>query len=166
MWRWLALAEEFTFQDLIAALQDAVIQANLIAQKAALRNLDEFFDANHNPRTVDVNLPSHTSDSGYVTVAVPVIALVPLASTVLDRLKVGFDVQFSTLMKQALESATPEAVFAQAIRTPERHNLWSLFSRNQEASSANVAHVEIELKGTEPPEALARINDYLLRYLP
>lgn len=160
------MAEEFTFQDLIAALQDAVIQANLIAQKAALRNLDEFFDANHNPRTVEVNLPSHQTESGYITVAIPVIALVPLASTVMDHLSVAFDVQFSTLMKSTLESENPEAVFTQAIRPPERHNLWSLFSRAQNGSTANTARVEIQLKGAEPPEALARINDYLLRYLP
>jgi hypothetical protein len=158
------IPDEFVFQDLIAALQDAVIQANAIAQKAALRSLDEYFDENHNPRTVTINLPSRTEAQKVQTVTIPVITLVPLSGTVIDRLSVAFDVQFSSLMREAVQAGNGPALFAQAVRPPERHRLLSLFARRNEPQ--NTAHIEIQLKGTDPPEALVRINDDLLRYLP
>ncbi|KEO80843.1 DUF2589 domain-containing protein [Tumebacillus flagellatus] len=160
------MAEEFVFHDLLAAIKDSVIQANSAAQQSSLESILTWFEKDGSPKMTEILLPSMRPDAPVESIKIPLITLIPLSSTKIDRMTVEFNVQFADLITKSDDSPFKQSSLGAAVEPSNQKDLTSNFARRGKDSEPNLARIQIEIKGTEPPEALMRINDHLLKYLP
>ncbi|MBL0389506.1 DUF2589 domain-containing protein [Tumebacillus sp. ITR2] len=161
------MAEQFVFHDLLAAIKDSVIQANAAAQQSSLESILTWFEKDGSPKMTQIMLPSTQPGQSVETIQIPLITLIPLSSTKIDRLTVEFNVQFADLIAKTDNNPFKQSSLGATVETPpNQKDLTSSFARRGKDSEPNLARIQIEIQGTEPPEALLRINDYLMKYLP
>jgi hypothetical protein len=146
------MAEQPIFDDLLGAIQSAIIQAQSTSQHQCLALLKEYFDESNKPIMIEMKVPSFSPSSidGYETILVPKLSLVPLSSLRLKELGVKFKVQFSELMKGGEQR--------------KGHTLSAMLPFGK--SENQMADVEIKFEGTEPPEGVLKINQHLIKFLP
>lgn len=160
------MAEEFVFHDLLAAIKDSVIQANAAAQQSSLESILTWFEKDGSPKMTEILMPTIYPDEPVQRIQIPLITLIPLSSTKIDKLSVEFNVQFSELIKKTENPMKRNSLGTTVEMPPDQKDLTSSFARRSKDSEPNLARIQIEITGTEPPEALLRINDYLMKYLP
>jgi hypothetical protein len=146
---------ELIFEDLITAIQGAIVKAGVVLQTQHRANFESFFDKDtKKPILTTIKIPIYNKDSvEYQDVHLPTICLVPLSSSRMREFKVKFNVIFSQLMQNT--------------DTETQNKLKTLFPRSFFHKKDNeMAEVEITFEGTEPPEGLMKINDYLVKFFP
>lgn len=141
------------FDDLISAIQEAVVRAHQSSEQQHLRLIDRFVDPDSGqPQVVTLNLPyldPHQDQVQYKAVQVPKICLVPFNSIRIKDIQVTAEVEF-----QNVKSESGQPKLTARLRG-------GLFGRK-----ANKAKVKIKLEGGQAPEALLKLNDTLVKVLP
>ncbi|TCP49427.1 uncharacterized protein DUF2589 [Tumebacillus sp. BK434] len=160
------MAEEFVFQDLLSAIKDSVIQANATAQQSSLESIFAWFEKDGTPKLTEFRLPTLDPGAPVQTIQVPLISLIPLSSTKIDKLSVEFNVHFSELVHRPEDPRKADSLRSSVSAEPDPKNLSLMFARRGKQSEPNLAKIQIEIRSTDPPEALLRINDHLMKYLP
>ena len=141
------------FDDLISAIQEAVIRAHESSEEQHIRMMDRFFDSETGePEIMSINLPyidPSQEDIQYKEVKVPKICLVPFNSIKIRDIEVTAEVEF-----QNVKSDNGERKISAKLRGGG-------FGRK-----ANKAKIKIRVQGGDPPEALLKLNDTLVKVLP
>ena len=141
------------FDDLISAIQEAVIRAHESSEEQHIRMMGRFFDSETGePEIMSINLPyidPSQEDVQYKEVKVPKICLVPFNSIKIRDIEVTAEVEF-----QNVKSDNGERKISAKLRGGG-------FGRK-----ANKAKIKIRVQGGDPPEALLKLNDTLVKVLP
>ena len=98
-----------------------------------------------------MKVPSYESDGQpEVDIDVPLISLVPQTSMILDQVEIEFDA--------VLESLEGE--------DRNKQLQMSIGGAAKKKSESSKVKVKVIMKGTEPPEGLAKVNDHILKHIP
>ncbi len=138
-----------TLGSLIEALQQAVDRAQEQLQSYQLRMLSEYFDEENQPHYVKLRLPRIPAGGGpleHIEVEVPRISLVHMGTVTLDELEMDFPLRM------------------QELKDDENQLLVDL--PGSALSDEDCARVKIRFKGGDPPEAVMKLNDTLMRIIP
>ena len=141
------------FDDLISAIQEAVVRAHETSESQHVRMMSRFFDEDTGePTMLDISLPHIDPEQGeiqYKEVKVPKVCLVPFNSIKIKDIEVSAEVEF-----QNIKSDNGESKISARLRGGG-------FGRK-----ANRAKIKIRVEGGDPPEALLKLNDTLVKILP
>ena len=137
------------FDDLISAIQEAVVQAHQTSENQHLRLMDRFFEQDSGqPQTLKLILPyidPAKNEVKYREVEIPKICLVPFNSIRIKDIEVSAEVE--------LQDIKP----ARGLKR---------ISARLGGRKANKAKVKVRVEGGDPPEALMKLNDTLVKILP
>lgn len=165
-----------SFDELMDALQSAVVKAHSLTQNQHILAMKDYFDEEGRPYMVKLRLPqkeaAENDEVQYREVEVPAFSLVPQLSLKMHRIKMDFDVKMVDLEKES-----PAADTGKAADISDSHSGRSFHLRRRASqrlltnifagtNDANKVHVEMEFFGSEPPEGVMRVNDMLIRLLP
>ena len=141
------------FDDLITAIQEAVVRAHETSEAQHVRMMNRFFDQETGePEILTLNLPyidPSKTEIQYQEVKVPTICLVPFNSVKIKDIEVSAEVEF-----QNVKSEVDGKKISAKLRGGG-------FGRK-----ANKAKIKIRVEGGDPPEALLKLNDTLVKVLP
>lgn len=170
-----------SFDELIDALQGAVIKAHSLTQNQHILAMKDYFDDDGNPYMVKIQLPQKTEQStsseeervlSYRTVEVPAFALVPQVSLKMNKIKMNFDVKMVGLDQSAVKQEDKlnrnisDSYSGRGLRLPYKESQRLLTNIFAGTDDNNKVHVELEFVSSEPPEGVMRVNDMLVRLLP
>lgn len=177
-----------SLDDLINAIQFAVIEAQKVAEDHHIDLVSRFFEEDDETGqmravTQEVWVPSmapNAQDGEHVKVDVPVITLANLGSMKIKELKVEFDARLSSLdteeddeeEKQPPTPSKPQRKKRgqgfRKMRGKGRRRLAFDFKKgaDAEAAGSTTARISITFQGTEPPEGVVRLNDRILKMIP
>lgn len=132
----------------VSAIYGAVKRAQVAVQANAQQKFDYFFPESGNggtrvPRTVSVPFPQ--KDGGHAIQEVPLFALVPHHDLMVDEVNVRMKLSLLSLLGKQ-EYADLEAKLPSGGTSPDL-----------------IADIEIRLKGVDPVEGVARINDAIVK---
>ena len=138
---------------LIKGIEDAVVQANALAENQHIESLRKFLNEDGTPKTMDWVI------NGY-KVKVPLATLSPQNSIKMKELKMKLKVKLSSYGKR--KSRIGGGIFNKEDAGAVSVDLGSsiLPFRN------NYADLEITFEGTDPPEGLVRLNNNLIKQIP
>lgn len=108
------MANGFSINELLKALQFAIVEAQEIAENQHARQIAEYFKEDGTPVTIPLKLPNPHPNAGetnaagesipqYVTVDVPKITLVPQNSIVIKELEMQLEVPLGDLDTEAID---------------------------------------------------------------
>lgn len=138
-------------EDLLQAIHDAVLEAQIISEKQHINQLQKYFNEDGTAQMLTIKVPSmHPgSTAGETeTLQVPLITLVPPSAIKIKRMKVDFKVGLGRI-------AETDRVKALQI---DMGGSGGLFGKRE-----NTANIEITFVGSDPPESFLRINDHLVK---
>jgi hypothetical protein len=138
---------------LFKGLEDAVVQANALAENQHIESLRKFFNEDGTPICMDVILNGED-------VKVPLASLAPQNSIKIKELKMKLKVKLSSYGKR--KSRLGGGIFNKEDAGAVGVDLGSsiLPFRN------NYADLEITFEGTDPPEGVVRLNNNLIKQIP
>ena len=120
---------------------------------ARCEKIARYFDESQKPLTFDIQYPRINPDTGeleYVLVQVPKIALVPMNSLKLKEMKLKFKVKLSSWDDG---------------KSNDSGLLANILSSNR-TDTDNFVDVELLFESNDPPEAVMKINDQMVKILP
>ena len=138
------MAKKQYFENLLGAMQESILKAHSMIENQHLNVMKRYFDESQKPLTFDIQYPRINPDTGeleYVLVQVPKIALVPMNSLKLKEMKLKFKVKLSSCL------------------------LANILSSNK-TDTDNFVDVELLFESNDPPEAVMKINDQMVKILP
>ena len=141
------------FDDLISAIQEAVVRAHETSEQQHVRMMGRFFDdETGEPEMLTLNLPfldPKETDIQYKEVKVPTLCLVPFNSIKIKDIEVTAEVEF------------------QNVKVDVGGNKISAKLRGGGfGRKGNRAKIKITVEGGDPPEALLKLNDTIVKILP
>ena len=137
------MAKKQYFENLLGAMQESILKAHSMIENQHLNVMKRYFDESQKPLTFDIQYPRINPDTGeleYVLVQVPKIALVPMNSLKLKEMKLKFKSNDSGLLANILSS--------------------------NKTDTDNFVDVELLFESNDPPEAVMKINDQMVKILP
>jgi hypothetical protein len=180
-----------SINQLLQAIQFAVIEAQEVAEEQHMRQMAEYFTDDGAPVTIPLQLPNpqwdgKTEAEQYVDVDVPKITLVPQNSVTIKELEVEMEVpignlnvdeddlpkEISTEEKEDEEDLPTSVVHKRlARRRWKRRGIagpkQSLSVNGKGSffggSNKKTAKIRIKFEGGEPPEVVARIEQSLVK---
>ena len=140
------------FDDLISAIQEAVVKAHETSEAQHVRMMNRYFDLNtKEPNTIDIKMPyldPSKDDIQYKEVKVPEICLIPFNSIKIKKIEVEANVEFKELKSDKHKKSISTRLSGGIGR------------------KSNKAKIKISGEGNDPPEALLKLNDTLIKVLP
>lgn len=170
-----------SFDELIDALQGAVIKAHNLTQNQHILAMKDYFDDDGNPYMVKIQLPQKTEQStsaeaetilSYKAVEVPAFSLVPQVSLKMHKIKMDFDVKMVGLdqgndkQENKPDRNISDSYSGRGLRLRRKESQRLLTNIFAGTDDNNKVHVELEFISSEPPEGVMRVNDMLVRLLP
>jgi len=165
------MAEYISFDKMLQAIHNAVLQADNMIQQQHMRQLTHYFNEDGTPicRTIkvpNVNYFIEGEDKNideWIDVKVPLITLLPISSIKMKEMSMEFKVKlkgFGELSANGLD--------IKELKTREDSSLKSLQMDITSASFGKhpLADVKIIFEGTEPPEASLRISENYYKMIP
>lgn len=137
--------------DLLQAIHDAVLEAQIISEKQHINQLQKYFNEDGTAQMLSIKVPSMRPESAAgetETLNVPLITLVPPSAIKIKRMKVDFKVVLGAMQKKASGSSLQIDMGGSG----------GLFGKKQ-----STANIEIIFAGSDPPESFLRINDHLVK---
>lgn len=137
--------------DLLQAIHDAVIEAQIITEKQHINQLQKYFNEDGTPQMLTIRVPSmhqNAAEGDTETLNVPMITLIPPSAIKIKRMKVDFKVALGSIETKDNTKTLRVDIGGSG----------GLFGKSQ-----NTANVEITFIGADPPESFLRINDHLVK---
>lgn len=139
-----------TLERIFVGVYEGVKRAQVDVQRGAQRKFDWFFPLNdaqqREARTVEVPIP--LADGSTEVRKIPLFALVPHHDLMIDTVTVKMKVDLLQLTQSSLH--------------PDINEIESAMARSGDKPEM-LAEIEIHLKGTEPAEGVARLNDEIIK---
>lgn len=143
---------------LFMGIHDAVTMANVKMRQQYAEMIGEFFDEQNKPIHVELSLPEmRGSEVTYKKVKVPKLTLVPLSLMKVKEVNLTLKLNQAQLALNEIEDPSS---------TPSRVKKNRQSKKNDDPEEDQIAHIEIKMEGSEPPEGILKINDYLFDQLP
>lgn len=155
-----------SLEDIVRAIAGSVMNAQHLIEKAQLANITSFFDNQHRPSVLELELPAiHSTaepDANYLY-QVPLLSLVAHSSLIIGEAEIDMDVELGDFVEQErtgvhetligqMGRAAPAAKKAGLLVNPGNGGL--------AAKNGNAVHIKLKLVATEKSEGLARlVND-------
>lgn len=155
-----------SLEDMVRAIAGSVMNAQNMVEKAQLANIASFFDEQHRPTVIDLELPAIHSTaepgSNYLY-RVPVISLVPHSSLVIGEAEVELDVELGGFEEQDREDLH-EGIVDQMGKARPRSTKATLMvdptGGGMASKNGNAARIKLKLIASDKSEGLARlVND-------
>ena len=141
------------FDDLISAIQEAVIRAHETSEQQHVRMMKRFFnEETGEPEMLTLKIPflhPNESDIQYKEVKVPTLCLVPFNSIKIKDIEVTAEVEFENVKSDGKGSKISAKLRGRGL-----------------GRKGNRAKIKITVEGGEPPEALLKLNDTIVKILP
>lgn len=160
---------QFSFDDFINAIQNAVVKSTDIAEQHELnhiRNQEYWTDTGekakdgtpiYRPKMVTVRLPAWVEGKQVEhDVQVPMQTLVTGQSLAIEELTISMDIELQGMDERSDVGCTHRKL---KINPSIGGNGWF-------AKKRNTAKISITFKGQDPPEGYARIDNQLIKLLP
>ena len=167
-----------SLDNLINAIQHAVIEAQEIAEDHHIDLVSRFFEEGEDGKTraitQEVWVPDVSPGANKdIKVDVPLMALASLGAMKIKELKVEFEAQLSSLDTDDEEDAPttvkpdPKVGFAKKMRRRRGRKMALDFKRGSKgAKDSTIAKISISFEGTDPPEGVIRLNNQILKTIP
>lgn len=164
------MKKQENFNDLIASIQEAFIQANKIAETQHLDMLSHYFDQDKKPICFQMAYPEYDENGKvvYRTLSVPKLCVVPLSSLKLKEISVDFKVKLYgkiSLKKSEPQQQTNALKGTSSGQRPPQETgyLGYIPGLGRRDSSDNYAQISLKFESEDPPEGLMRISDQLTK---
>jgi len=144
---------QHNLDDLLQAIHDAVLEAQIISEKQHINQLQKYFNEDGTAQMLSIKVPAMQQNAAAgetETLNVPLITLVPPSAIKIKRMKVDFKVALGALHKR--DNNAPGTLQI------DIGGSGGLFGKKQSTAS-----IEIIFVGTDPPESFMRINDHLVK---
>ncbi|GFM35614.1 DUF2589 domain-containing protein [Desulfovibrio psychrotolerans] len=180
--------------DMLRAMHNSVVRAQQISEQQHMRVLLRYFNFDDENATYDdlekgrpkvtvVQLPFvESGEVRYRAVELPLIALTPPSSLVIDTVRINFKASltgfeeaketkkgfdFKTMVR-AITGLGRDAVpvIQMPVAESEDRHRGAPVMDMQGKNPAAMADIEITFKNGDPPETVARIGDHIIRMLP
>ena len=174
------MAKKQYFENLLGAMQESILKAHSMIENQHLNVMKRYFDESQKPLTFDIQYPRINPDTGeleYVLVQVPKIALVPMNSLKLKEMKLKFKVTGRTAVRLTYDDTVVEGsqndLYCEFAFEGEDFDgksndsglLANILSSNK-TDTDNFVDVELLFESNDPPEAVMKINDQMVKILP
>jgi hypothetical protein len=158
-----------SLEDMVRAIAGSVMHAQHMVEKAQLLNIASYFDDQHRPTVIELELPAIHSgaapDSNYLY-RVPVLSLVPHSSLVIGEAEIELDVELGAFeegerdgvhpgIAEQLGRAAPAEKKAQLMVNPGNGGLAN--------KNGNAARIKLKLVAADKSEGLARLVDDVVK---
>lgn len=146
------------FDHLLQAIHDAVLKAQEFTEEQHIKQLDRYFDDNGKPIVKELQVPTLDPDDdpeNMVTLAVPLMSLLPPSSIKIKELKVNFQV---ALGKLKLSDGDADKEGFQPSLDIDTGGSGGVFGKGQSR-----ADIQITFEAGDPAESFLRVNDYLVK---
>lgn len=155
-----------SLEDMVRAIAGSVMNAQHMVEKAQLANIASFFDEQHRPSVIELELPaihSTAAPGANYLYRVPVISLVPHSSLVIGEAEIELDVELGGFEEHERDGVH-EGIIDQLGRAAPAEKKAGLMvnagTGGRAVKSGSAAHIKIKLVATEKSEGLARlVND-------
>lgn len=146
--------EARAFEQLVAALEQAFVNANEIANQQLIENFQAYyFDAENKPLYLELKLPLLDGNEFRESVVqVPKLCLASPKSLSVDEVSVNFKVMFTGMSEEEE-------------RKERGGSIKFSFPAHQD-NHMNYAEVGVKFKSSPPPEGIIRLQDRLNALLP
>ncbi len=137
--------------DLLQAIHDAVLEAQIITEKQHINQLQKYFNEDGTAQMLSIKVPSmnqNTPEGETQTLNIPLITLVPPTAIKIKRMKVDFKVSLGAIQTKDNVKSLQVDIGGSG----------GLFGKKQ-----STANIEITFVGSDPPESFLRINDHLVK---
>lgn len=155
-----------SLEDMVRAIAGSIMNAQHMVEKAQLANLASFFDDEHKPTMLEVDLPAIHSTAppdSHQRYHVPVLSLVPHSSLVIGEAEVDLDVEIGQFEHHERDNAHETLIDQMGRAAPAGKKAGLMINPGTgtlAGKNGNAAHIKLKLVATEKSEGLARlIND-------
>lgn len=155
-----------SLEDMIRAIAGSVMNAQHMVEKAQLANIASFFDDDHRPTMLDVELPAiHSTAEPDATrlYQVPVLALVPHGSLVIGEAEIDLDLELGAFEHHDRDNAHPTLIGQMGRAAPAAKKAGLMINPGAgglAGKNGTAVHVKLKLVAAEKSEGLARLlND-------
>ena len=138
---------------LIKGLEDAVVQANALAENQHIESLKKFVNEDGTPKCMEWVLNGKKVD-------IPLATLAPQNSIKIKELTMDLKVKLNNFGKR--ESRKGGGIFRKKDAGAVGVDLGSSILPTKN----NYANLKITFEGTDPPEGLVRLNNNLIKQIP
>jgi len=154
---------KLSLQDLIQAIAGAIVKAQEQVQRFQVATVQEYFDENDRPRSVDVRLPSLSSDAAPEDerlVHVPLLALVGAHLLKIKDVAVEFEVGLGAAEE---EPDAPDASKADGpLSGASRHKTLGVdLNTASRHGAGTMARVTLKVEACTPSDGMARLVQHL-----
>jgi len=155
-----------SLEDMITAIAGSIMNAQHMVEKAQVANIASFFDEQHQPTSIDLQLPaihSTTSEGDMYTYRLPLISLVPHSSLIIGEAEIDLDVELGAFAEHERTGVNNSFMSQTGLAAPAERKPALMI--NPEGGgiarqNGNAAHIKLKLVATEKSEGLARlVND-------
>ena len=158
-----------SLDNLLRSIHNSILKTQLMTEQQHLRNLRRYINEDGTPKTIKINVPSVDKNNGPDTedaeLNVPLVSLVPPTAIKIKDFKINFKVNLLGYKESMAKTGVHEAdgsMFSH--EGPLFVEVGSLQQKyNAELNTDNIANVTIQFDNVDPPEALLRINDNLVK---
>lgn len=155
-----------SLEDMVRAIAGSIMNAQHMVEKAQLANIATFFDDQHKPTMLAVELPAlHSSapPGAHQVYQVPVLSLVPHGSLVIGEAEVDLDVEIGAFEHHEREHAHDGLIDQMGRAAPAEKKAGLMINPGAgtlAAKHGTAAHIKLRLVAVEKSEGLARLlND-------
>lgn len=155
-----------SLEDMIRAIAGSVMNAQHMVEKAQLANIASFFDDDHRPTMLDVELPAiHSTAEPDATrlYQVPVLALVPHGSLVIGEAEIDLDLELGAFEHHDRDNAHATLIGQMGRAAPADKKAGLMINPSAGGladKNGTAVHVKLKLVAAEKSEGLARLlND-------
>jgi hypothetical protein len=155
-----------SLEDMIRAIAGSVMNAQHMVEKAQLANIASFFDDDHRPTMLDVELPAiHSTAQPDATrlYQVPVLALVPHGSLVIGEAEIDLDLELGAFEHHDRDNAHATLIEQMGRAAPADKKAGLMINPSAgglAGKNGTAVHVKLKLVAAEKSEGLARLlND-------
>lgn len=155
-----------SLEDMIRAIAGSIMNAQHMVEKAQVANIASFFDDQHKPTVIDLELPAMHSSSApnaHYHYRLPLISLVPHSSLIIGEAEIDLDLELGGFEEHERENVN-ESILEQAGRAAPAEKKAGLMVGSDHGAAAakngNAVHIKLKLVAGEKSEGLARlVND-------
>ncbi len=154
----------YNFDDLLLAIHNAGVEAQKLTEEQHYRQLKRYFDEDGTPYCQRIKIPNPDAgaEEEWVDVDIPLLALVPPSTIKIKEMSVDFKVKlrgFTDGKDKVYFAANGEK---KTHKGPLQVDLGHGFLQKD----SSIADVKIVFEGTEPPTAMLKLNDHLVKVIP
>ncbi|MGN0406840.1 MAG: DUF2589 domain-containing protein [Bacteroides sp.] len=168
------MAKEASFNALVAAIQNAFLSVNQMAENQHLDMLSAYFEHDGTPVCIDIKCPffNDKGETEYKNVSIPKLCLIPMSSLCLDEINVDFKVKLYgkvSLEQQAYAGDKTENLQMDKLTEHRKGGEKETFigyipnGRIRKGSDDSYASISLKFVSQEPPEGLMRIRDEFIK---